>query len=306
MKNFYRESMGLPTATHVGAEADVPYIRTRARVAVYDSLASAPYVEDVGPSVAPRYVESLASRVYELARERGGAIPYTVVREVAENLVHADFSEPVVSVLDEGRTIRFSDQGPGIPDKRKALEPGFTTATEAMKHLIRGVGSGLPIAREFLALSGGSLVIEDNLSGGTVVTLRCGSICDSLTPSAESTAAGSSPADTLPAPTGSKKNTAPSEHGNQASLLPADTGTVVEAEPVSRLTTRQKHVMALVLETGSAGPSIVSKELGVGLSTAYRDLASLEDLGLIEADGGKRTLTAKGVAYLGSVSSSPE
>ena len=73
-------------------------------------------------------------------------------------------------------------------------------------------------------------------------------------------------------------------------------------EPAAKLTTRQKHVLALVLESGSAGPSIVSRELAVGLSTAYRDLASLEELGLIVAESGKRTLTEKGLAYLGEAS----
>ena len=68
-----------------------------------------------------------------------------------------------------------------------------------------------------------------------------------------------------------------------------------------RLTTRQKHVLALVLESGLAGPSLVAKELGVGLSTAYRDLASLEEAGLITADAGKRTLTAAGLSYLGDL-----
>ncbi len=52
------------------------------------------------------------------------------------------------------------------------------------------------------------------------------------------------------------------------------------------------------METGLVGPSMVAKELGVGVSTAYRDLASLEDANLIEADGGKRTLTEKGLHYI--------
>ena len=49
------------------------------------------------------------------------------------------------------------------------------------------------------------------------------------------------------------------------------------------------------MESGSAGPSLVAKELGCGVSTAYRDLASLEELGLICSDGGKRTLTDQGL-----------
>ncbi len=65
-----------------------------------------------------------------------------------------------------------------------------------------------------------------------------------------------------------------------------------------RLTTRQTQVLALVLESGSAGPSLVAKELSVGLSTAYRDLAFLEELNLIEAEGGKRTVTEQGLTFL--------
>jgi Mn-dependent DtxR family transcriptional regulator len=68
-----------------------------------------------------------------------------------------------------------------------------------------------------------------------------------------------------------------------------------------RLSVRQKNVLALVLESGLAGPSLVSKELGVGISTAYRDLAMLEEVGLIASEAGKRTLTPEGLSYLGNL-----
>jgi Mn-dependent DtxR family transcriptional regulator len=56
------------------------------------------------------------------------------------------------------------------------------------------------------------------------------------------------------------------------------------------------------MELGSAGPSIVARELAVGLSTAYRDLASLEEAGLIVADeSGKRALTERGVTLLDTI-----
>jgi anti-sigma regulatory factor (Ser/Thr protein kinase) len=255
-------------------------------VAVYDSAAAAPYVEDIQPAGALEYIDALSVRVYELARERGGSIPYTVVREVAENLIHSGFAEPVVSVLDGGHTIRFSDQGPGIPDKQKALQPGFTTASSSMKGIIRGVGSGLPIVSDFLRVAGGSLSIEDKLSGGCVVTVSSGAqqvgvSREEQTPDfalVESVALQSSDERVLEA--------------RQPSMLPG-----------VHLTTRQKQVLALVLESGLAGPSLVSRELGVGLSTAYRDLAALEDLGLISSDGGKRVLTSDGLSFLGAVSS---
>jgi hypothetical protein len=204
---------------------------------------------------------------------------------VSENFIHANFAEPVVSILDGGMTIRFADQGPGIADKTRAVLPGFTTASGDMKSYIRGVGSGLPIVRDYLSFSGGSLVIEDNLGGGSVVTLFAN------TPG--------------PAPSGT---TAFHPGPGAPASPPTQVAHGVEVPPETdgcgartRLSTRQKQVLALVMESGSAGPSLVAKELGVGVSTAYRDLASLEDQGLITSDGGKRTLTEQGLCCIDSL-----
>lgn len=282
MKSFYSVD-GVETGSAVSegttapsSPSEHPYIGMRARVAVYEAPGAAPRVEDVAPAPVPEYIESLTSKVYELARAQGGSVPYTAIREVSENFIHADFADPVVSILDSGMTIRFADQGPGIADKDRAVLPGFTTAKGEMKRYIRGVGSGLPIVRDFLTFSGGSLSIEDNLGCGSVVTLRA-----------------------RPAGAAAYAQTAPH-------IVPAGEGAVDHADTQGslqllvstkpRLSTRQKQVLALVMESGSAGPSLVAKELGVGVSTAYRDLASLEDMGLIGSDGGKRTLTEQGLA----------
>ncbi|MDZ4168403.1 MAG: ATP-binding protein [Coriobacteriia bacterium] len=235
------------------------------------------------------YIEALASTVHRLASDQGGDIPYSVIREVSENFIHADFSEPVVSILNSGRTIRFADRGPGIADKDHAVLPGFTTADSSMKPYIRGVGSGLPLVRDYLGFSGGALTIEDNLGRGAVVTVSSGS--------------NSKPPIGVFRSTGHLPQAPESDPGQSAdpSLLSAP-----EAEYVAGplLTTRQKQVLALVMESGSAGPSLVSKELGIGISTAYRDLASLEEFDLIDAEGGKRTLTDRGLSYLDSLTSS--
>lgn len=231
-----------------------------ARIAVYDSLAASPRVEDVDGADLADAIERVASRTYNIARERGGGIPYTIIREVAENLIHAGFSEVVVTILDDGNTIRFSDQGPGIEDKDRAFLPGFSTATAEMKAYIKGVGSGLPIVKECLGFAAGSVDIEDNLGRGTVVTLR-------VEPRTE----------------------------RGADPVGGDT-------PAPRLSDRQKQVLSLVMELGYAGPSVVARELSVGLSTAYRDLAALEEVGLIVADEtGKRALTDEGIAFLDAV-----
>jgi len=207
-------------------------------------------------------------------------VPYTAIREVTENFIHADFAEPVVSILEDGMTLRFADQGPGISDKDRAVMPGFTTAHGDMKHYIRGVGSGLPIVRDYLSISGGSLLIEDNLGGGSVVTLYARRASQG---SPRHSVAGSAMGE----------STSPGGLGVGGPTLQGSLDSPAATRP--HLSTRQKQVLALVMESGAAGPSLVAKELGCGVSTAYRDLASLEELGLICSDGGKRTLTDQGL-----------
>ncbi len=150
---------------------DYARVNAVARIALYDDLRSAPRVTEIQPAPTGEFIENLASKVYEQAKTSGGTIPYTVIREVSENFIHARFAEVTVSILDDGNTIRFADQGPGIPQKEKAQLPGFTSAIEPMKRYIRGVGSGLPIVKEYLEFSHGTISIEDNLGTGSVVTI---------------------------------------------------------------------------------------------------------------------------------------
>lgn len=270
MKAFFQPAVTIESANpHLGgrptASVEGPPPRpasaasgARALIALYDGLTAAPRVEEVLGRDAADLIDSLSSAVYRLAHDAGGSVPYTIIREIVENLLHARFAEVVVTIMGDGDTIRFSDQGPGIPDKERCFLPGFSTATADMKRVIRGVGSGLPIVRECLGFSGGTVSIEDNLGHGTVVTLR-----------AERPAPAPDPPE-RPAPS---------------------------AAP--RLSVRQKQVLSLVMELGAAGPSVISHELGVGLSTAYRDLASLESLRLISSDdAGKRVLTSGGATVL--------
>lgn len=248
------------------------------RLAIYDAVTAAPRVVEVQSLSPDEFIEETAARVYASAREMGGSLPYTVIREIVENLIHAEFREPVISILDNGDTVRFSDQGPGIEDKGRAVLPGYTSATAEMKQVIRGVGSGLPLVREFLAHEGGTLSLEDNLGSGAVVTLKASSA-----PHQETTG----PRNT-PGPSGTSA-------GNADAI-----GALLGSVP--RLSTRQKRVLSLVMEFGEAGPTLISKELDVGLSTAYRDLAFLEEQGLISSDeAGKREISDLGTAYLDSL-----
>ena len=162
-----------PFVENGSAPVDTPTLEVRhaARIAVFDDAAAAPRVVVIEPQDIRSYLEEITATVTKLAQEQGGSIPFTVIREVVENLIHAYFIEPTISILDGGNTIRFSDQGPGIQDKDRALEYGTTSATTEMKHYIRGVGSGLPYAQQWLEDKGGSLSVEDNIHRGTVVTI---------------------------------------------------------------------------------------------------------------------------------------
>lgn len=265
MKSFYDQQgvIGVPASAPIApvvAPAPGVLSGTSALVAVYDALTAPPRVERLDSTSAGDLIESLSARVYHLAREAGGQAPFVVIREIVENFIHAGFDEVVVSVLDDGRTLRFADQGPGIRDKDRVFLPGFTTATHEMKRVIKGVGSGLPVARECLSFSGGTIDIDDNLGSGTVVTLR------------------------MNVPT-------PPE--------PTESEVVRDDYEPPALSLRQKQVLSLAMELGALGPTVVSRELSVGLSTAYRDLEHLTHHGLITADeAGKRVLTEQGVRCL--------
>lgn len=281
MKPFYTQS--------VSRTASEPFVRglppraskapstgpRAARIALYHAGTDAPEVQDVPHAEAAAYIEALSSRIYELAREEGSDIPYMVIRELTENFIHAEFREPVVSIMDSGRTLRFADQGPGIADKERAMKRGFTTARGDMKRFIRGVGSGLPIVSQYLAACEGTIAIEDNLGAGSVITISVPQPVERVLPEVMVAS------DLLSA-----------SRSEDPELLVSDMELI-------RLTGRQKQVLALVVDAGIAGPSAVADELGVGVSTAYRDLSRLEELGLIEAsEGGKRSVTPVGLSYL--------
>lgn len=245
-----------------GENGDPEQAGPEVRLAIYDSPLATPRVISLRGREFHEFVGDLAARTYMHSRERGGRLPYVVIREIVENLIHAYFESAVISIFNDGNTIRISDQGPGIHDKAKAVLPGYSTATPELRAFIKGVGSGLPVAREQLSFLGGGLSIDDNLTHGTVVTL-------SLAPTTAPVS--------LPQPT-------------------------LDHTPPAELTPRQKKALLIISELGSAGPSAIAKELAVSQSTAYRDLQHLEDLHLVLSKGrGKRTLTEDGIAALDRV-----
>jgi anti-sigma regulatory factor (Ser/Thr protein kinase)/predicted transcriptional regulator len=230
------------------------------RIAVYDDAAAAPRVLIVEPSDVREYLEEITQNVTKLSHEQGGNIPFMVIREIVENLIHAYFIEPAISILPGGNTIRFSDQGPGIKEKKRAMEYGTTSATEEMKRYIRGVGSGLPYANQYLLDKGGSLVIEDNMSRGTVVTISMGAA----------------------------SNNALRKQGDS------------EPFDFPKVSKRGKTILNYLLSHECVGPKELVASYGFSAATWSRELHTLDIDGLIikEKDGQKRHLTAVGKALL--------
>ena len=219
---------------------------------------------DVSSEDIQSLASKLCSRINGVCEKPLSDAVMGALREIAENFIHAG-STPCSVVLINGdpTTLIFSDGGPGIPDKKRALEPGYTTATAALRQHIQGVGLGLFRANSIISEAGGELSISDNLSGGTVFKL-------SLPHKAKKHPAASPPF---------KKEAPPSR--------------------VPELSQRQNDILFLLTEAGSAGPSYIATELKMSVSTAHRELVYLNQLGLTGSlPSGKKFLTGHGRAYL--------
>lgn len=235
------------------------------RIAVYPRSGH-PEVTEVA-AASPRSATAKFTRlVMEQVRRAGGRVPEESVRELVENLVHASYRGVVISVLEDGNTVRVSDRGPGVAHKERAMEFGFSGATPEALREIRGVGAGLGVARAAAEQAGGTVRLEDNLGGGTVATVTV--------PGAVETANGGEAAG-APAPAAQRR--------------------YPDGVPRMNISERQQKVLITVLECGEVGPSTVAERLEISVSTAYRDLSVLEGHGLVVAEeSGKRCISPLG------------
>ena len=233
------------------------------KIAVYPKSGE-PEVSEVS-AASPRAASEKFSRlIMEKVRDFGGRVPEEALRELIENLVHAEFRGVVVSVLEDGNVVRISDKGPGIEHKERAFEFGFSGATPEAVREIRGVGAGLGIARAAAEKAGGTVEVEDNIGGGTVATVSVGE-------AVEEKEVGKPP------------------------IRPILQRKYPDAVPKMNISERQEKVLITVLECGEVGPSTVAEKLEISVSTAYRDLSVLEEHGLVAGDeSGKRIITPLG------------
>jgi DNA-binding transcriptional ArsR family regulator len=304
-------------------------VDARARIAVYDDLLSSPRVIDLAPAPILEFIEAIATTTYSEARALGGSLPYTVIREIAENFIHANFKECTVSVLERGNTISFSDQGPGIEKKLLVQQPGISSATAEMKRFIKGVGSGFPIVKEYLQIAHGHLSITDNAIDGTVVTLSVKPAAPGVfeTASAASFAAPSlANASARLAPTSSSDARSVGASSEERSLplggglsssgalppaassplasLAASASTALGTSgasfsPALTLSEREEQTLLLAAELGAVGPGDLKERLDLSAPTISRLLKTLERRGLLEpAARRKRILSNAGLHFL--------
>lgn len=253
------EQISYPTGS---SAYDYSYVDTTARIAIYDNLLSTPRIIEVSPAETTEFIGNLSSTVYEQAQRMGGKIPYTVIREISENFIHARFEEISVSILEQGNTIRFSDQGPGISEKEKVQKPGFTSANKQMKQYIRGVGSGLPIVKEYLEISHGTLEIEDNISTGTVVTLKIETYSEK-------------PAEDIP-----------------EKAIPITTSRI-------KLNERELSSLSYLFSEGTLGVTELARLMEIPQSSMYNILQKLEGYGYVmKTEKRERCLTENGIELI--------
>src|SRR5215216_6288767 len=246
--------LGMMHAQRTPGETDQAGVGVR--IAVYPR-GGTPEITEVSASNPGSATQKFTRFVSEKVREVGGRVPEESIREVVENLIHAGYQGVVISVLDGGNVVRVSDKGPGVVNKSRVMEFGFSGAAPEALGEIRGVGAGLGIARAAAEKVGGTVTIEDNIGGGTVATV-------------------SVPGEEVP----------PQEQSPSAPPRRYPDGV-----PRMNISERQQKVLITVLECGEVGPSTVADRLEISVSTAYRDLSVLEEHGLVMADeSGKRLI----------------
>lgn len=82
-------------------------------------------------------------------------------------VIHADGGTATVDVGMDRVVITLADRGPGIPDIRQAMEPGWSTAGDTARDLGFGAGMGLPNMKKY----SDEMDVQSTVGVGTTVTM---------------------------------------------------------------------------------------------------------------------------------------
>ncbi|MBQ8868551.1 MAG: ATP-binding protein [Oscillospiraceae bacterium] len=83
-------------------------------------------------------------------------------------VIHAGGGQAFVTVSENDITILLSDKGPGIKDIDKAMQEGYSTATDNVRSLGFGAGMGLPNMKRYTDF----MEIKSVVGEGTDITMR--------------------------------------------------------------------------------------------------------------------------------------
>ena len=82
-------------------------------------------------------------------------------------VIHAGGGIAEVGVYDEYIEIVLDDRGPGIADIEKAMQEGYSTATDKVRSLGFGAGMGLPNIKKY----SDEMYIDTEVGKGTTITI---------------------------------------------------------------------------------------------------------------------------------------
>lgn len=82
-------------------------------------------------------------------------------------VIHANGGTIDVDIMPDKIVAVLRDTGPGIKDIKKAMQEGFSTASEQVRELGFGAGMGLPNMKKY----SDDMTVETEIGKGTTVTL---------------------------------------------------------------------------------------------------------------------------------------
>ncbi len=116
------------------------------------------------------YPSSEVKKVLKQLGVEGKTIKNIVIAlyEAEVNVVAHAYKGIIEVEIDENKIcIQVSDEGPGIPDVEQAMQPGFSTASKAVREMGFGAGMGLPNIKK----NTDELQIETEVGKGTKVIM---------------------------------------------------------------------------------------------------------------------------------------
>ncbi len=113
-------------------------------------------------------------QIKKILRQLG--LPSEIIRRVSiamyegeiNMVIHANGGDVDVKVCEEYVEMVLADKGPGIEDVERAMQEGYSTASDTTRSLGFGAGMGLPNMKRYTDF----MKIDSEVGVGTTVTMR--------------------------------------------------------------------------------------------------------------------------------------